>query len=394
MKKILALILALTMVVCFALTSCTAEKNDNNDNNNDSNNGLALEETDLFLYNTALEEALEEFEPKDELDKEILATINGLPISAAAVRYTTMVVKAPSVGSMSDEEIKTEIENFYKENAALVDFAFKNGVELEEKDITAIKANITGMQLQLGEEYETIFEEYPFTKFFYFSQTALYQTLYSKVYEQFMADTESDITKKALEETRKYGEENDYIRAKHILIQFPEGENEDGSLTDAQKAETLAKANEVLNKVNAMASEDEFDALVAEYNEDPGMQSYPEGYYFGKGEMVKPFEDAAYALEEGKTSGLVETDFGYHIIQRLPVTDEVIKNGNAYTSLFGEALYEELSKDADSYEIVYADNHDERVADFMAEYEELMAEEETEVPAEESSEEPSEETAE
>ena len=57
-------------------------------------------------------------------------------------------------------------------------------------------------------------------------------------------------------------------------------------------------------------------------------------------------------------------------------------------------MYEELSKDADSYEIVYADNHDERVADFMAEYEELMAEEETEVPAEESSEELSEETAE
>ena len=73
----------------------------------------------------------------------------------------------------------------------------------------------------------------------------------------------------------------DMVRAKHILIQFPEvGEGENGALTDAQKEATLAEANEVLEKVNSMADISEFDALIKEYNDDPGMETFTDGYYF------------------------------------------------------------------------------------------------------------------
>lgn len=81
-----------------------------------------------------------------------------------------------------------------------------------------------------------------------------------------------------------------------------------------------AKAEEVLNR--AKAGED-FAALADEFSQDPGNGGGADGKKRGGlyenvrlGQMVKPFEDAAMALEPGQiTQNLVETDFGYHIIK-------------------------------------------------------------------------------
>ncbi len=88
---------------------------------------------------------------------------------------------------------------------------------------------------------------------------------------------------------------------------------------ELSSAEKKAKAEEVLAR--AKAGED-FAALANEFTEDPGNKD-PKGEAQGgiykdviKGKMVKPFEDAALALEPGQVSpNLVETDFGYHIIK-------------------------------------------------------------------------------
>ncbi len=76
--------------------------------------------------------------------------------------------------------------------------------------------------------------------------------------------------------------------------------------------EAMATAQEVLER--AKAGED-FSELAKEYSDDPG--SAPEGGelgWFGRGVMVTPFEDAAFALQPGEISDIVETQFGYHII--------------------------------------------------------------------------------
>jgi len=96
------------------------------------------------------------------------------------------------------------------------------------------------------------------------------------------------------------------VNASHILLK----------VTDpAKDAEVKAKAEDVLKQAKAGA---DFATLAKKYSEDEGSQ--PQGGNLGaftRGRMMKPFEDAAFALKPGEVSGLVRTDYGYHIIKVL-----------------------------------------------------------------------------
>ena len=62
------------------------------------------------------------------------------------------------------------------------------------------------------------------------------------------------------------------------------------------------------------------------------METNPDGYVFTYGEMVEPFEKAAFALDHGAVSEPVKSDFGYHIIKRSD-DDSTIRNNLAITSI-------------------------------------------------------------
>jgi parvulin-like peptidyl-prolyl isomerase len=108
---------------------------------------------------------------------------------------------------------------------------------------------------------------------------------------------------------------DNYVKAKHILISTVDTETR-APLSDEEVKSAQAKAQDILNKLNSGA---DFDTLMNEYNEDPGMASSPNGYVFTKGEMVKEFEEATFALKENEMSGLVTTSYGIHIIKRVPI---------------------------------------------------------------------------
>lgn len=96
-------------------------------------------------------------------------------------------------------------------------------------------------------------------------------------------------------------------RASHILIKAEK------SAPAAQRQAARAKAEQLLAEVKKNPAQ--FAELAKKNSEDPGSATNGGDLdYFARGAMVKPFEDAAFALKEGQISGVVESDFGYHII--------------------------------------------------------------------------------
>lgn len=100
-------------------------------------------------------------------------------------------------------------------------------------------------------------------------------------------------------------------RASHILV----------AVAKDAPADARAKARQHAEDLLAQVRKDpaQFAVLARKESNDPGSAAKGGDLgFFGRGSMVKPFEDAAFSLRKGEISALVESDFGYHIIQ---VTD-------------------------------------------------------------------------
>jgi hypothetical protein len=106
------------------------------------------------------------------------------------------------------------------------------------------------------------------------------------------------------------------IRAQHLLIMH-QGSRSAPPTVVRTKEEARARAEEALARVREGAS---MDDIVAQYSEEPGAaQREPPGDLgeFSRKRMVKKFSDAAFKLQVGEVSGVVETEFGFHVIKRL-----------------------------------------------------------------------------
>lgn len=88
----------------------------------------------------------------------------------------------------------------------------------------------------------------------------------------------------------------DKVRAKHILVR------------------NLSEAMDIHNRITKL--NEDFSHIAKLTSICPSKQQGGDLGEFGKGMMVKPFEDAVFGLEVGKVSLPVQTQFGYHIIQR------------------------------------------------------------------------------
>lgn len=124
-------------------------------------------------------------------------------------------------------------------------------------------------------------------------------------FEDEIEPTEADL-KIRYDEQRDQYQVGEQVRARHILLKMsPDASDED---------KTALRSKAVDIRKRALEGED-FAALAVEFSEDSTAASGGDLGFFGRGVMTGAFEDAAFALEPGQISDLIETQFGIHIIK-------------------------------------------------------------------------------
>lgn len=138
-----------------------------------------------------------------------------------------------------------------------------------------------------------------------------YVTLSAEALQSQVAADEVEIRKYYEEHQPEFGTQ-EKRQATHILISVTP------QAPEADKQAAKAKAEQVLRLVKQTPAK--FADLAKQHSQDPGSAAKGGDLgMFGRGMMVKPFEDAAFSLKVGEISGLVQSDFGYHIIKLLAV---------------------------------------------------------------------------
>lgn len=131
-----------------------------------------------------------------------------------------------------------------------------------------------------------------------------YLTLSAENIAKTIKPTESEINKYLADHKIATSE----IDVSHILFTVPSGAD------SATNAQIKAQAEKILSMVKA--NPNKFAALAEKYSQDPiSAKNGGDLGYFGKGVMAKPFEDAAFSLKPGQISGIVKTQYGYHILK-------------------------------------------------------------------------------
>jgi len=128
--------------------------------------------------------------------------------------------------------------------------------------------------------------------------------------------SDADLKTYYQENTARFGTKEER-RASHILITAP------ASMSAADREKAKAKAEQLLAEVKKAPNT--FADVARKNSQDPGSAEKGGDLDFvTRGAMVKPFEDAMFSLKKGEISGIVETEFGYHIIHLTDIKPAVV----------------------------------------------------------------------
>lgn len=215
-------------------------------------------------------------------------TLRILCIGALALAFGTQFAHAGTVARVNGEDI-TEAEVAFAEAEVGAEIAglpaeSRRRVLVEylmEAHLFAGEANKD--QLAAGKDYEA--------RLAYYKLRALRDTFYEKKVRESVTEAQA----KAIydEQVAKLKPEPE-VRARHILVKTEE------------------EAKDLVSKLRAGG---DFNELAKKSSDGPSAHTGGDLGYFSRGQMVKPFEEAAFALEPGQISDPVKSEFGWHVIK-------------------------------------------------------------------------------
>jgi len=288
-------------------------------------------------------------------DKEA-ASVNGKPISKSQYeRELSMFQKraAQEGRQMSDEDL-TSVKGRILENLIDAEVLYqqsqKEGVKVDDQ---AINTQIETIKKRFSDEaaYKKALEGMDISEQEIRAQIqrglAVNQLLDTHVLQKITVTEEEG--KKYYDDNPNLFKQPEQVKASHILIKVASDAKESEKIQARKKIETVQKK---------VRQGEDFGLLAKDNSEGPAAQREGDIGYFSRGQMVKPFEDAAFALNVGEVSGIVETQFGYHLIKATdkkpartipyaevqPMLEQHLKNEKAKTEVQG--YIENLKKSA------------------------------------------------
>ena len=220
--------------------------------------------------------------------------------------------------AMADLRLESAIRAQARDKGVVLSEAEEKELNEEiDKEIEQIKAD--------GLDPDAVFATLFLTKELYVrlqSVSYLYKGLFNEIYGEKGENCST-------QETEAHIEENKLIYSKHILLmntKTDEETQETVPLTEEELAEKLALAEDILAQLDSAEDKDaKFNELMAEYTEDSGYAHYPNGYVFSASSSIVPeYRTTMEGLLPGEYSGVVESQFGYHVIMRMEIAPETV----------------------------------------------------------------------
>ena len=277
---------------------------------------------------------------------EVVATVGGTPIYDYEVRFYAMYF-----GTTADQALETLVGN-----VRVMMFASEKGIEVSEEQIKEAESSLDAEKEQYKTEYDEFLKTMNITEAQYRAvviNSLKYQTAFESL-------TDLDVLEGfGKDDVKKYYDDN-FLRAKHVLIGFTDAEGNERS-----EEEALEMAKDVKKRLDDGES---IDVLMNELSEDPGSKSSPKGYVFintadmdeetkamlgqsGASVMVDEFTKGTAALEIGAVSEPIKTDYGYHVIQRLDINEHGIyeENKTSVVAVMSSTQSEAYTKASDDF---------------------------------------------